>query len=382
MKTNILLVTISIFSSTSVLAHHGMSGQFDDSKTIQVSGTITKLKFVNPHAYVYFDSINDKGETENWACEMRAATSLKRSGWEAEMFSVGTAIEVEGLASRKSATGCYVEDLKLGDDVVLKRYTQLEENKGEADQNRPDQTAWGDPNIAGNWAANQQGLANGRGDGRRPGGDPGLGGPERRQGVGPSGTGRPGPGGMGRPGMIELSKAGTQAMADMNKELEDEGMTNVAGRLDCSPRDLFTDWTFDQHTNLIIQEPDTITLKYGFMDTVRVIHLDQTEHPAILTPSIAGHSIGHWEGEVLVVDTVGFDQSLLRRGPNVVGARSEQFHVTERISVDNAKGELTISYEAEDPLFWQAGYKQSGESVVYLADYPWEPYDCEDLSQE
>ena len=40
------------------LAHHGTNGQFDHSKSIEVSGIVTKLRFVNPHSYVYFDVTN------------------------------------------------------------------------------------------------------------------------------------------------------------------------------------------------------------------------------------------------------------------------------------------------------------------------------------
>jgi len=46
-------------------AHHGTSGQFDQSKSMEVSGTVTKIRFVNPHSYVYFDSTNEKGEGED-----------------------------------------------------------------------------------------------------------------------------------------------------------------------------------------------------------------------------------------------------------------------------------------------------------------------------
>ena len=106
------------------------------------------------------------------------------------------------------------------------------------------------------------------------------------------------------------------------------------------------------------------------------------EHPAEITPSFAGHSIGHWEDDVLVVDTVGFSASLLRRGPNVAGVKSDEYHVVERITVDNDKGELTIAYVADDPKYWNAGQTQTGSSTVFLSDYPWEAYECEDLTEE
>ena len=361
MKKLLIAGAIAIALPLQTAAHHGHNTSFDTNKLIDVTGVITKLRFVNPHSYVYFDVTTASGEVENWYCEMRAANVMKRSGWSADMFAKGEPIRVQGIASRKSATGCYVETLTLGDDVTLTRYAQIEENKGKPQSIREETTSWGDPNIAGDWAAPQRlvGAVSGPNANRH----------------GPGGPGR------GRPPAIKLTEAGEAALAEMEKTRKAAG-DSIAGRLDCLPRDLFRDWTFDQHTNLIVQEKDKITMKYGFMDTVRIIHLDQKTHPADITPSFTGHSIGHWEEGVLVVDTIGFAPKLMTRGPFVVGAVSDQLHVVERISVDQKKGELTISFEANDPEFWQKGQVQSDKSTVYLSELPWEPYNCVELSDE
>ena len=363
------LATAATLLSSGVVAHHGHSNTFDVNKPVDVSGLITRLRWVNPHSYVYFDVTTESGEVENWHCEMRAANVMKRSGWTLDMFEPGEAIRVQGIAARKSETGCYVETVTLGDEVVLNRYDQLEDNKGAPDTVREATTAWGVPNIAGDWAAEQRlvGPVSGPNAATGPGGLGGPGRPPRRP-RGPA---------------IELNDAGIQALAEMQAAMrEQQGDADFIGRLDCTPRDLMGDWTFDQHANQIIQEQDTITLKYGFMDTVRTIHLDMDEHPADISPSFTGHSIGHWEGSVLVVDTIGFPAALLRRGPRVAGVASEQYHLVERITVDNDKGELTISYVADDLLYWQPGQTMTGSSTIMLSDLPWEPYNCEDLTEE
>jgi hypothetical protein len=384
MKKLLTVAAIAAALPGSVLAHHGHNNSFDVSKPVDVSGVITKLRFVNPHSYVYFDVTTESGEVENWYCEMRAANVMKRSGWTADMFEPGMPIRVEGIASRKSATGCYVETVTLGDEV-LNRYEQIEENKHEVVVDRASTTAWGDPNIAGDWAAKQL-LADTSTQPSYAGGPPGRGG----DAGGPPGGGRDGaaggpPPGGGRGGRggasIELTDAGTKAMAELMKEREKIG-ANVAGRLDCKPRNLFSDWTFDQHTNRIEQEEDTIIFRYGFMDTVRTIHMDMKEHPANIEPSFTGHSIGSWEDDVLVIDTVGFPSELLIQGPSVAGVTSDEFHVVERLTVDEEKGELTIAYTADDPKYWKEGQSQSGSSTVYVSDLAWEMYNCEDLTEE
>jgi hypothetical protein len=379
MKKLILLTAIASALPISALAHHGSNSQFDNTKPVNVSGVVTKIRFVNPHAYVYFDVTDKDGNVANWHCEMRAASALKRSGWSAEMFKPGTTITVDGVASRKEATGCYINTIALGDAEAISRYDQFEENKGEIDTNRADKTPWGDPNIAGDWAAQQRIPGAAAAGGGRGAGGPGAGGPGA-EGRGGERGGRPGGARGGRGGGIELTDAGTAALAALTKAAEESGAGTSGNTLDCKPRNFFSDWTFDQHTNLIVQEQDSITMKYGFMDTTRIIHMNMDKHPSSITPSFAGHSIGHWEDDVLVVDTIGFEEGLILRGPNIAGAKSDQYHTIERISVDNEKGELTIAYEATDPLYWKEGQKESGSNTVYLSDLPWEPYNCEDLT--
>lgn len=135
-------------------AHHGTAGQFDETKSVKVSGVVTKIEFVNPHSYVYFNVTNPKGGVDAWRCEMRAASVLKRSGWTADMFKPGTHITIAGVAARREPNGCYVNDVIFDDGKVIQRYQQLEKaDKGVV--KREVKTADGKPNLAGNWAARQ-----------------------------------------------------------------------------------------------------------------------------------------------------------------------------------------------------------------------------------
>jgi len=350
MKIILTVLAFALALPSAVQAHHGTNGQFDSSKLVTVSGVISDLAFVNPHAYVYVDVTDESGEVATWNCEMRASSVLRRSGWTPEMFTNGTPVHIEGVMARRDQYGCYIETISFNGGPAIERYAQLNETQiEELLAGRSATTAWGDPNIAGDWAAQQ-----------------------RLVGAisGPNAAGGPGPGRGPRPGGLQLTDAG-EAYRTQVIDADD----NVAGRLDCSPRDFFSDWTFDQPSNRIIQERDQITLMYGFMDTKRIIHMNMADHPADIEPTWAGHSIGKWEDGVLVVDTMGFTRFAGNRS-----TRSEQFHAVERFTLDHEAGSLTREYMGEDPLFWQG--QQTGQDVVYLADYPWEPYACDDRSVE
>ena len=115
-------------------------------------------------------------------------------------------------------------------------------------------------------------------------------------------------------------------------------------------------------------------MQYGFMGLTRTIHLDVTEHPAVLAPSVAGHSIGRWEGDVLVVDTVGFAPGVL--SADAITMHSDQLRIVERFTLDSEAGALRRTYVAEDPLFFSGQY--TGSDNVFIADLPYESYNCDE----
>ena len=83
--------------------------------------------------------------------------------------------------------------------------------------------------------------------------------------------------------------------------------------------------------------------------------------------SRAGHSIGHWEGDTLVVDTIGFSPGFL----NTPVRNSDKLHVVERFLLDPEKMALTRSYSAEDPVYLKGKY--TGSDTIFVADAPYNP---------
>jgi hypothetical protein len=102
--------------------------------------------------------------------------------------------------------------------------------------------------------------------------------------------------------------------------------------------------------------------------------MNLTEHPNNLKPSRAGHSIGRWEGDTLVVDTVGILPGFL----NTPVRNSDKLHVVERFSLDPNKLALTRSYVAEDPVYLKGKY--SGSDTILVADAPYNPGRCQELN--
>jgi hypothetical protein len=81
-------------------AHHSVPVNFDQSKEITISGTLTEAKWVNPHSRFRIDVRQDDGKTVEWLVEMGAVNTLRRAGFEIEKFVVGDTLTIIGWPSR------------------------------------------------------------------------------------------------------------------------------------------------------------------------------------------------------------------------------------------------------------------------------------------
>ena len=355
---------VALAASTSALAHHGF-GRFDRQKPVEIEGTITGIDFVNPHSYLNLDVVDPAGTVIAMRCEMRAATLLRRSGWSEEMFVKGARAKIAGWGHRDDPAACYIEDITIGDSPTRNRNDQFTTRAVDT-SNRPKRLPTGEPNITGDWAQEQYVIA-----------------------VPPTGGGNLVP-----KSLIAAVESGQLAMRDVppsgwgprpvtytarGKAEADAFQTWSPAdnpRLRCRPTSIIFDWLFDGAVNRITQERDRIVIDYGLYSFQRVIHMNMAQHPSTITPSYSGHSIGRWEGDVLVVDTVGFE-------PGVLAApvrHSDQLHIVERYSLDAEKWVLTRDYVATDPVYFTDEYK--GSDKVLVADVPYEAHRCSELAPE
>ena len=81
-------------------AHHSITAEFDTSKSFTVKGTLTKIEWVNPHAYVYVDSKDDKGVVTAFSFETGPPGNLRRAGVLRTMFNVGDTVTIEAYAAK------------------------------------------------------------------------------------------------------------------------------------------------------------------------------------------------------------------------------------------------------------------------------------------
>jgi hypothetical protein len=110
MRTRLALVAVGIgmvIAARPLLAHHSFAAEFDAAKPFTLTGTVTKVDWMNPHSYFYIDVIDEQTKAvTNWAMELGSPNGLMRAGWTRNTLKVGDEVTVEGSRAKNgSPTG-------------------------------------------------------------------------------------------------------------------------------------------------------------------------------------------------------------------------------------------------------------------------------------
>jgi hypothetical protein len=291
------------------------------------------------------------------------------------MFAPGMRITIQGSPDRADPLACYTSTLVFADGATLDRYGQR--IPATAAARRPARLANGEPNLSDEWAVEQRVMTDPKGrdgtlvplsqvgefepgavpDGQRE--IPGARGtPEAEQGRNPLAN----PGARSGVGLTAAGQAALEALAEVPR-----------AERSCSEGSIISDWG-GEPVNRITQRIDTILFQYGRHGLERTVHIGMSAHPADIEPSWAGHSIGHWEDDVLVVDTVGFLPGRLTG----TTPHSAQLHVVERFWLGEDAMTLTREYTAEDPAYLTES--DTGRETLLVANVRHDSEPCVDLT--
>jgi len=95
-------------------AHHSFAAEYDGTKQVTMSGKVTKVEWMNPHAFFYLDVKDEKtGQITNWAFELNSPNYLMRSGWTKSSLKVDDLVTVQGAMSRDGNKQVNASTVKL-----------------------------------------------------------------------------------------------------------------------------------------------------------------------------------------------------------------------------------------------------------------------------
>ena len=102
--TALLVAAMTALVVQPIAAHHSFAAEFDANSPIELTGTVTKVEWANPHTFFYIDVTNPKGEVENWALEMGSPNGLMRRGWTRDSMKIGDVVMVTGSRAKDGGT--------------------------------------------------------------------------------------------------------------------------------------------------------------------------------------------------------------------------------------------------------------------------------------
>ena len=119
MKPTAAVVLLMILAGAPASAHHAFAAEFDAKKPVKLRGTVTKMEWINPHAWVHIDVKKDDGSVDEWMIEAGTPNTLLRRGFTRDSLKPGTEIIVDGYQSKDGSLRANGRDVTLPNGQTL-----------------------------------------------------------------------------------------------------------------------------------------------------------------------------------------------------------------------------------------------------------------------
>lgn len=314
-------------ASSSTFAHHSYI-RIDRNIVIAFDATVLEFQWRNPHVYIRIETTNDSSDRVEWEIESGSTPILSHSGWSSDSLAAGDSISVRAHPEQGTDRNyALLESLTTTDGTVLRQGILPSKATATTDD------------ISGVWKSRLE----------------------------PDAPIEVFSGLFEELMAIPLTDAGERSVATYDHDKDNPNAV-------CYGYGLVSGLTSPHYLNEIEILDDRVIIRDEWFDAERIVYTDGREHPENGERTRLGHSIGHWEGNTLVVDTRLFSP---HRSPYGIGVESGvQKHVVERYTLNDDGRSLMLDVFLEDPEF--LGETFSGTlNWDYTPDYEFYRYDCD-----
>jgi len=356
-----VLVLSIVLVATSVSSQPPYTATYDNSRQVKLQGAVTRIDWVNPHAFFFIDVRDSTGTVANWAVEIGGPLDLERDGWKRSTLHIGDVATIEGVPARDGARQAFAKSVVVGGKRV---FAPPARRAAVARQPAP---KWPDGQVR----------------------------------LGPP------PGKKGYWGMATV-KALVESTA-ANVPMTDDGvLINLADADKVAPFKPWAKALYELRQRRLLRDdplgrcippggPRQFMVPNGFQfieqrelgrilvllgggdRNWRIIFTDGRPQspPAELVPTYYGSSVGKWQGDTLVVDSVGFNEKFWLTNGGL--PHTEGLHLTERFSrpdLNTLKYEVTVDDPRTYTRPWTGGW-----TVQWVPDQDVQEYFCEENAE-